>query len=259
MTTWRRCTTTARTGPTTNVNKLAWLARGAPVASFPPADAALREPDGLLAAGGDLTPGRLLYAYQHGIFPWYEDEQPVLWWSPDPRCVLEISAFHRSRSLERTMRRSGWVTSVDQAFGAVIDGCAELRGERRGTWITPAMRAAYVELHELGYARSVEVWAGDELVGGMYGVAIGHMFFGESMFSREADASKVALAMLGREMQAADMPLLDCQVSSAHLMTLGARTMPRAEFLRALQQLCPEIERAPAFTKSRINVLILAE
>ena len=251
--------TIARFGPPTRVSELAWLERDAPAKSFPPAESALREPDGLLAAGGDLSAERLLYAYQHGIFPWYEAGQPVLWWSPDPRCVLESAALHRSRSLRRTLRRQPWTASANQAFAAVVEGCAEVRDNRRSTWITPAMVAAYCELHDAGYARSVEVWDGERLVGGIYGVCIGRMFFGESMFSRAPDGSKVALLALCREMQRNAMPLLDCQVRSAHLATLGATLITRRDFLSRLSRLCPRIEPSPPFTTDRIDTLKLGE
>ncbi|MEL7539068.1 MAG: leucyl/phenylalanyl-tRNA--protein transferase [Pseudomonadota bacterium] len=241
------------------MSELAWLETGAPADSFPPVERALREPDGLLAAGGDLAPDRLLYAYQHGIFPWFEQGQPVLWWSPNPRCVLPTDEFHRSRSLLRTVRRCGWSVTVNEDFAAVVDGCAEWRRHRRSTWITPTMRAAYLQLHERGFARSLEVWNRGQLIGGIYGVALGRMFFGESMFSREPDASKIAMLALCIAMRLQQMPLLDCQVRSPHLTSLGARMIARTEFLGRLRQLCPRIEPAPAFFDGSLAVLKMAD
>ncbi|MEM8984288.1 MAG: leucyl/phenylalanyl-tRNA--protein transferase [Pseudomonadota bacterium] len=237
------------------MTELAWLARNAPIDSFPAPHMALHEPDGLLAAGGDLSTDRLLHAYQHGIFPWFEEGQPVLWWTPNPRCVLRCADFHRSRSLLRTLRRQPWRVSFDQAFAEVIDGCAEARSGRRRTWITASMRAAYQALQQRGFGRSVEVWDGDELIGGIYGVAIGRMYFGESMFSRRADASKVALLALCQQMAAHDMPLLDCQVRSAHLTSLGATMLAREEFLQMIAGLCPACVPAASFDPGAIPVL----
>jgi len=212
-----------------------WLsARDAPE-SFPPVERALAEPPGLLAAGGDLSTARLLVAYRRGIFPWYSPGQPVLWWSPDPREVLPVDALRVSRSLERTLRRGRFHTSVDREFAAVIDGCAAPRAASPGTWITPEMRAAYLALHALGAAHSIEVWRGAELVGGVYGVAVGRVFAGESMFSRASDASKVALVALAGWCRGQGHELIDCQLPSAHLRSLGSRPMPRAEFLGYLR------------------------
>jgi leucyl/phenylalanyl-tRNA--protein transferase len=208
-----------------------WLsARDAPE-SFPPVEQALDNPPGLLAAGGDLSPARLIAAYRRGIFPWYSPGQPVLWWSPDPREVLPVDALHVSRSLARALRRRGFVTSVDTDFAAVIDACAAPRAASPGTWITPEMRAAYLCLHALGSAHSIEVRRGAELVGGVYGVAVGRVFSGESMFSRVSDASKVALVALADWCRARGHVLIDCQLPSAHLRSLGSRPMQRAEFL----------------------------
>jgi leucyl/phenylalanyl-tRNA--protein transferase len=206
-----------------------WLAADDP---FPPIEEALKEPDGLLAAGADLSPARLLHAYARGIFPWFSEDEPVLWWSPDPRMVLFTNELKLSRSLRRVMRSGRFSVTLDHAFTDVMRGCAEPRGDEPGTWITDDMIAAYSELHRRGFAHSVEVWAGDTLAGGLYGVAIGRMFFGESMFTRAADASKVGLATLVGQLQAWGFELVDCQVSSAHLFTLGAREIPRAEFVR---------------------------
>lgn len=211
---------------------------------FPDPGTALRNPDGLLAAGGDLSPARLLAAYRRGIFPWYEAGQPILWWSPDPRAVLLPGDLRISRSLRRRLRSNAYAVSVDQAFGAVIGQCGATRRES-GTWITPEMRAAYLALHELGHAHSVETWRGSELVGGLYGLAIGGAFFGESMFSLASDASKVALVHLSRVMAERGMGLLDCQVASPHLASLGSRAIPRGEFIARVRELVAEPAGAP--------------
>ncbi len=201
---------------------------------FPAVDQALDEPPGLLAAGGDLTPRRLLAAYRHGIFPWYSAGQPVLWWTPDPREVLFPGEFRRSRSLEKSMRNRGLTVSFDSDFAAVIDACAAPRDPTGGTWITPGMRAAYLALHELGLAHSVETRQAGILVGGLYGIALGGVFFGESMFARERDASKVALAALVDGCPARGIQLIDCQLASPHLRSLGSRALPRSEFQACL-------------------------
>lgn len=203
-----------------------------PCSAFPPADRALTHPNGLLAFGGDLHLSRLLNAYAHGIFPWYSDGQPILWWSPDPRMVVVPGRLHCSRSLKRFLRRCDWQVTLNQAFDRVIGLCADLpRLGQRGTWITDDMRVAYVRLHNEGHAHSIEVWAGDQLVGGIYGVAIGRMFFGESMFSLAPNASKVAIAALCRALALSGFVLLDGQVESDHLRSLGFAEMARAEFL----------------------------
>jgi leucyl/phenylalanyl-tRNA---protein transferase len=209
-----------------------WLKPSDPPDAFPPVARALADPDGLLCAGGDLAPERLLAAYRRGIFPWYGVGQPILWWSPDPRMVLFPQEFHVSRSLRKTLRHRGYRVSCDTCFAAVVALCAE-SGTRatEGTWIIPAMQAAYLELHRLGHAHSVEVWEGDELVGGLYGLRLGRIYFGESMFSAATDASKVALHWLVQSGLDAGLELVDCQVASSHLYTLGARTIPRAEFV----------------------------
>jgi leucyl/phenylalanyl-tRNA--protein transferase len=204
---------------------------------FPPVHEALRNPNGLLAAGADLSPGRLLDAYRRGIFPWFGDEDPLLWWCPDPRMVLFVDELRVSRSLRKTLRSGRFQVTADRAFSAVLIGCAEPRADDDGTWITTEMRAAYARLAALGYAHSIEAWQGDILVGGLYGVAIGRVFFGESMFARVSDASKVALAMLVRQLQRWDFRMIDCQMPTAHLASLGAREIPRREFLA-------EVERA---------------
>ena len=216
---------------------LHWLSAGDPPDSFPDPNAALSEPDGLLAVGGDLSPQRLLAAYRRGIFPWFNADQPILWWSPDPRAVLLPSELHVSRSLRRRLRRDEFSVSTDQCFSRVITACAERRQDE-GTWITPEMHRAYCELHELGIAHSVETWQGEELVGGLYGLNIGRVFFGESMFSHQTDASKVALVALVGFGTAMGLELIDCQLASSHLATLGARLVPRGRFLALLERYC---------------------
>ncbi len=213
-----------------------WIPRGAPPEAFPDAELALREPNGLLAAGGDLSPQRLVAAYRRGIFPWYGDDQPILWWTPDPRTVLVPEAVRISRSLRKTLNKGIFEVTMDTAFEEVVAACAAPRGDDQGTWITREMYNAYNRLHRLGWARSVECWRHGELVGGLYGVAIGRVFFGESMFSRESDASKVALVHLCRM----DYELIDCQIESDHLFRLGAQTMPRAQFLRHVTALAAD-------------------
>ena len=206
---------------------------------FPPADMALEEPEGLLAAGGDLSPARLIHAYRSGIFPWYQDGQPLLWWCPHPRTVLRPSQLHVSRSMQKFLRRTRWRVSVDTAFEQVMQGCAEPRDYTDATCITDEMRAAYVQLHRLGIAHSVEVWDGSELVGGLYGLALGKVFFGESMFSRQTNASKTAFIHLVRELAEWRFELIDCQMPTDHLFSLGAQSIPRDTFLTELQRLCP--------------------
>lgn len=202
---------------------------------FPPVSKALKSPNGLLCAGGDLAPGRLLEAYRHGIFPWYSQGDPILWWSPDPRMVLFPGELKVSRSLRKTLARRVFETRVDTAFRAVIEACAEPRGPRGGTWIVPEMIEAYVRLHELGFAHSVESWRDGELVGGLYGIELGRVFFGESMFARAPDASKVALAKLVERLRAAGCRVIDCQQATTHLASLGAREIPRKDFAQLLQ------------------------
>ena len=210
---------------------LTWLAPGDPPDSFPPVERALREPPGLLAAGGDLSWARLVAAYRRGIFPWYSPGQPVLWWSPDPREVLFPVEFHRSRSLARALRTRGFEHHANRDFAAVLAACAAPRRGSPGTWITAEMRAAYLDLHRRGLAHSAEIWRAGQLVGGIYGVRLGRVFFGESMFSRERDASKAALDGLVRQCLANGTVLIDCQLPSAHLRSLGSRAIPREEFL----------------------------
>ena len=213
-----------------------WLRAGDPPDAFPPVDTALTDPDGLLCAGGDLSPARLLEGYRRGIFPWFSEGQPILWWSPDPRAVLYPAEFKVSRSLAKTIRNRGFTVTVDRAFGRVMELCADARLRPEGTWISPQMLAAYRRLHELGHAHSYETWENDRLIGGLYGIALGQVFFGESMFSLERDASKVALAALVRDMIARGGRVIDCQVASAHLERLGARSVPRRRFVRELAQ-----------------------
>jgi leucyl/phenylalanyl-tRNA--protein transferase len=220
------------------MSAIRWLAAGTDFDSFPPADTALDEPNGLLAAGGDLSPERLLIAYRRGIFPWYERGQPILWWSPNPRAVLLPGNVRVSRSLRRTIKRGTYRVTVDTAFERVIRGCAGPRSYGTATWITKEMAAAYTKLHRLGWAHSFEAWRGDELAGGLYGVAIGRVFFGESMFSRATDASKAAFVSAVRYLEAGSFELIDCQVASAHMRSLGATDMPRQEFLAQLDALC---------------------
>ncbi len=210
-----------------------WLQRGSP---FPPVEHALQEPNGLLCAGGDLSMARLLDAYRHGIFPWYSGDQPILWWSPDPRMVLKVAEFRVSRSLAKSRRNRGYEMRVDTCFGRVLEECAAAR-DGGGTWLLADMREAYSRLHDAGHAHSFETWRDGELVGGLYGVALGRMFYGESMFSRATDASKVALAALVDELRARGWPLIDCQVHTPLLESLGAREIPRADFLRELAPL----------------------
>jgi leucyl/phenylalanyl-tRNA---protein transferase len=226
------------------MTRIAWLKPTDPPAVFPPVSEALREPAGLLAAGGDLSPQRLEAAYARGIFPWYSEGEPVLWWSPDPREVLFPAEFHRSRSLARSRRRSGFRVSENSAFAAVVAACAEARHAGGGTWITDEMRTAYIGLHRAGLAHSVETWVGEELVGGLYGVRSGRVFSGESMFSRRDDASKVALAWLVERCPERGIELIDCQMPSAHLRSLGSRPIPRAQFLEFLARTQPEAPRS---------------
>ena len=202
--------------------------------TFPPLEAA--SPEGLLAVGGDLNPDRLLSAYRQGIFPWYSDDQPILWWSPDPRAVLYPSKLHISKSLHKSLRMRGFEVSADRAFALVIAACAESRNAGEGTWITSGMQEAYCALHRMGYAHSVETWHNGELVGGLYGLAIGKAFFGESMFSRVADASKTALVGLATSLAADGYRFIDCQVVSEHLTSLGAEAAPRDRFVSELNE-----------------------
>jgi leucyl/phenylalanyl-tRNA--protein transferase len=217
---------------------LRWLTSADAADRFPPARDALKEPNGLLAAGGDLKPERLLAAYRRGIFPWYEEGQPILWWSPDPRAVLRPDGVKVSRSLRRSLIKGGFELKIDSAFAAVVAACAEPRRYTDATWITRDMAVAYTRLHEAGWAHSFETWREGELVGGLYGVAIGRVFFGESMFSRVTDASKVALVRLAEHLRARSFELIDCQVASAHVASLGAKSISRDAFLACLEEYC---------------------
>lgn len=225
------------------MNAIHWLDAGTDPECFPDAETALREPDGLLAAGGDLAPRRLLAAYRRGIFPWYEEGQPILWWSPDPRAVLYIERMHVSRSLRRTLRRGRFSVTMDERFAGVMAGCARREGRKSGTWITRDMCAAFERLFELGHAHSVECWQADVLAGGLYGLALGRAFFAESMFSRRSDASKVALYSLVEFLRARDFAFIDCQVDSPHLASLGVVRIPRHAFLAELASIvCAPLE-----------------
>jgi leucyl/phenylalanyl-tRNA--protein transferase len=217
-----------------NVRVIPWLRAGA---QFPSIDSALDEPNGLLVAGGDLSPRRLVDAYSRGIFPWYSEGQPILWWSPDPRTVLYTHEFKVPRSLRKVANQQRFAITVDADFAGVIRACAAPRNGERGTWITEEMVHAYIDLHRLGYAHSIEAWRNDRLVGGLYGVAIGRMFFGESMFAHEADASKIALMKLVAMLGANEMPLIDCQQETAHLARFGARPVPRQVFAAEVSRL----------------------
>jgi len=211
-----------------------WLDPDTP---FPPLATALTEPSGLLAAGADLSPQRLLAAYRLGIFPWFNEGEPILWWSPDPRMVLFPSELKVSRSLRKTLKHSHYEVRMDTAFAEVMAGCAAPRAGQRGTWIHPQMVASYIRLHEMGIAHSVETWIAGKLVGGLYGLALGRVFFGESMFSRTTDASKIAFVHLVEQLRHWQFGLIDCQMKTAHLATLGAREIPRREFCQNLAEL----------------------
>lgn len=206
-----------------------------PASPFPDVSNALPEPDGLLAWGGDLDPVRLIRAYQNGIFPWFSEDQPILWWSPARRCVLEPSRIRISRRLARTLARGDYRISADTAFEDVVRGCARPRKGQPETWITATMKEAYVRLHRMGLAHSIELWKDGRLAGGLYGLSLGRMFFGESMFSARRDASKIVLVHLCRLLHRWDFPLLDCQVANPHLESMGARELPRPEFIRILR------------------------
>lgn len=212
---------------------------------FPDPGEAETEPDGLLAAGGTLSEQRLIAAYRQGIFPWYSEDQPVLWWSPNPRAVLFPDQIKISRSLKKTIQKGKFQIRFDTAFKDVIQQCAAPRDDTTGTWIMPEMEAAYCHLHEKGIAHCVEAWLDDRLVGGLYGIALGQIFYGESMFSRETDASKVALVHLAKQLEQWQFKLIDCQVRSPHLSRLGAIDIPRPEFIQRLEKGCSEHSTAP--------------
>ncbi len=232
--------------------RIKWLAADDPSDSFPPVNAALKEPDGLLACGGDLSPDRLLAAYRRGIFPWSIEGEPLLWWSPDPRCVFLPGDFAVPRRLRRDIRRSSAEIRINTAFSDVIRACAGPRRSEQGTWITAEMIAAYGKLHDIGWAHSIEVWDDDELCGGLYGLAIGTAFFGESMFSARPNASKMAMLYIANRMSRGETDFLDCQVVSGHLLSLGARTVPRTEFSALLDRSCDPAVRTRQWPVSAI-------
>jgi leucyl/phenylalanyl-tRNA--protein transferase len=212
-----------------------WLAEGS--LDFPPLEQALVEPDGLLAAGGDLSEARLIQAYRSGIFPWYNPGEPILWWSPDPRCVLFPRHLYLSRSLRKRLRKGDYTLTFDRAFARVVAACAAPRRRQEGTWISEDIFKAYLNLHRLGIAHSVEVWIDQQLVGGLYGLAIGKVFFGESMFASQRDCSKIAFAWLATQLQYWGYELIDCQVYNDHLASLGATVVPRRVFAQELARL----------------------
>ncbi|MCL4799703.1 MAG: leucyl/phenylalanyl-tRNA--protein transferase [Burkholderiales bacterium] len=233
-----------------------WLERETP---FPPLERALKEPNGLLAVGGDLSPRRLLDGYRRGIFPWFAAGDPILWWSPDPRMVLFPAELKVSRSLAKVLRNRRYEVRFDHDFDAVVRGCAAPRDGQPETWITPEMRAAYRRMHALGYAHSVETWIDGALAGGLYGVAVGRAFFGESMFTRVRDASKIALVHLVERLRAAGFGMIDCQMRTDHLSSLGAREIPRPEFARRLAELV-DYDQAPGSWRQPIErVRVAAE
>ena len=223
-----------------NPIRLHWLDPRDPEQAFPPPTHALQSPNGLLAIGGDLSVTRLLRAYAQGIFPWFNPNEPILWWCPDPRAVLDPAALHVSRSLHKRLRRGDFCISVDRNFDAVLNACGGPRRSGHGTWLGPEMKRAYRQLFFAGFCHSIEVWRQGRLIGGLYGVALGRAFFGESMFSAATDGSKIAIYALCRQMQAWDYALLDCQIASDHLQRLGAREIPRSRFLTLLQRAVSE-------------------
>jgi leucyl/phenylalanyl-tRNA--protein transferase len=239
--------------------RLPWLDAAAD-APFPPPHLALQEPNGLLCAGGDLSIERLLHAYPLGIFPWYMQGEPILWWCPDPRCVFRVDTLRGSARMRRWWRKSAWTIVFDHDFAAVLDGCAEPRRDGGDTWITHEMREAYVNLHHAGYAHSVEVRDAGRLVGGLYGVTVGQVFFAESMFSRADNASKTALVGLAHVLRAWGWPLIDAQVASPHVMRLGAQMLPRGRFLNEIRVSCAQTgiagswqTRIPAFSARELG------
>jgi leucyl/phenylalanyl-tRNA--protein transferase len=233
--------------------KLFWIAANKYDHTFPPISEALTDPDGLLAAGGDLNLERLLDAYRHGIFPWFDHTQPVLWWSPDPRTILYPGLVHVSRSLKKTLKKmenkNHFTITFNQAFSEVIAECSEPRGDDRGTWLTPEMIDAYINLHRNNHAHSIECWQDDRLVGGLYGVSVGRVFFGESMFSRVTDASKVCLVKLSDYLKEWNYDLIDCQIESEHLGRMGAEQITRENFAHQLDQSCQKSPAEQAWTK----------
>ena len=225
--------------------RIPWIEEHEPL---PPVERALRQPNGLLAAGGGLSVERLLAAYSRGCFPWFSDGEPVLWWSPDPRMVLFPAELHVPRSLERRMRRGAFQVRSDTAFEAVIDGCAAPREGEPGTWITSEIRTAYARLHAAGYAHSIETWIDGELAGGLYGVAIGKAFFGESMFTRVPDASKIAFVHVVRQLERWNFGVIDCQMRTEHLARFGAREIPRCDFTRLVERLVAGVPKPGPWT-----------
>ena len=240
-------------------NRVAWLNPGDPPDAFPSIRTAMKEPEGLLAAGGDLSQERLLFAYRHGIFPWYDDGQPILWWSPDPRRVLRPAGLHVARRLQRTLKSCSYNIGFNKDFSSVIRACAGPRRSAQGTWITNEMTLAFEALHRNGWAHSIEVRDGERLVGGVYGLAIGRIFFGESMFSREDNASKFALLALCSVLREHDFELIDCQVVSGHLLTLGAIAMPRDDFSAILAAACEPALPFANWPRDPISVASLRE
>jgi leucyl/phenylalanyl-tRNA--protein transferase len=249
-----------------NPVRLHWLDPRDPDQPFPSPHRAMRDPNGLLAIGGDLSVQRLVRAYSAGIFPWYNPNEPILWWCPDPRAVLAPDGFHVSHSLAKAIPRADYAVTLDSDFASVLDGCSgSRRGSSHGTWLGPDMKQAYRELHAHGYAHSVEVWREGQLIGGLYGIAIGAAFFGESMFSHASDASKLALYWLCRQLQAWRFGLIDCQIASAHLKTLGAVDISRERFLSQLPALTRaggrtgrwhfELAEAPSARRHRPSLL----
>jgi len=231
--------------------ELSWLGKDEN-SPFPDVRLSLEEPDGLLAAGGDLSETRLLNAYRNGIFPWFSEGQPILWWSPNPRMVFRTDSIRLSQKFKRQLRKSTWEIRVDTSFDEVIRHCATVPREGQGgTWIHPEMIDAYSQLHRQGHAHSIEVFSEGNLVGGIYGIAIGRMFFGESMFSLESGASKVALAALGKILQGWGWPLIDAQVENPHLRFMGAEFMPREKFVPEVARLCSQAE-LPGIWSGRI-------
>lgn len=235
--------------------RITWISSADPPEAFPDVASAFDTPDGLLAAGGDLSETRLLYAYRHGIFPWFDDGQPILWWSPDPRCIIRPDEFHLSRRLSRYLRQSGFEVSCNTAFDAVIAECAVDREGQQGTWITTEMLEAYSQLHKSGWAHSIEIWSGGVLSGGLYGLAIGKAFFGESMFSRHSNASKAAVFALCQLLEQADFAVLDCQVESPHLVSLGATLLPRTEFAAMLSVACEPQSQMLSLPPGRTGII----
>jgi len=220
------------------MSQLPWLDQSY---NFPPISLALTEPNGLLAAGGDLSPSRIISAYEQGIFPWYSDDQPILWWSPNPRCIILPQDAHSSKSLKKHIRKTNPILTFDTCFEDVIHYCARTESDD-GTWITEEMESAYINLYKLGHAHSVEVWENNQLIGGLYGLAIGKCFFGESMFSRKPNSSKIAFTSLCEQLHKWGYTLVDCQVENPHLISLGASTVDREHFLSILK---PGVSQQP--------------